>query len=95
MVKKITQLENVSASDLTRSILDGVEQKIKALEQRLTSKEPPEFLDRKQVAKFLGVSLVTVHEWSKKGILVPFKIGNRVRYKREDIIATMERSRES
>lgn len=95
MRKTVTQLENISASDLTRTILDGVEQKINALEQRLNSKEPPEFLDRKQVAKLLGISLVTVHDWSKKGVLLPFKIGHKIRYKREDIIATLERSRQS
>ena len=94
MVQKTTQVYHVSAEDLTRIILDGVEQKMNAFEQRLNSKEPPEFLDRKQVATFLGISLVTVHDWSKKGVLVPFKIGNRIRYKREDIIATLEKSRQ-
>ncbi|WP_416174003.1 helix-turn-helix domain-containing protein [Arenibacter palladensis] len=53
------------------------------------------FLDRKQVVKFLGIPLVTVHDRSKKGVLKPYKIGNRIRYRREDIIATLERSRES
>ncbi|MBD1263186.1 helix-turn-helix domain-containing protein [Maribacter polysiphoniae] len=95
MLKKTTQVDHVSAEDLTRTILDGVEQKINAFEERLTSKEPPEFLNRNQVANYLGISLPTVHDWSKKGILKPYKIGNRVRYRREDIIATLERSRES
>mgnify|MGYP003664679281 CR=1 FL=1 len=95
MVKKQTQVDHVNAEDLTRTILDGVEQKINAFEQRLISKEPQEFLDRKQVAKLLGISLVTVHDWSKKGVLQPYRIGHRVRFKREDIIATLERSRES
>lgn len=95
MVKKQIQVEHMHADELTRTILDGVEQKINAFEQRLNSKEPPEFLDRKQVAKFLGISLVTVHDWSKKGVLLPFKIGNRIRFKREHILATLERSRES
>tara|TARA_R110000764_G_scaffold142029_1_gene230100 strand:- start:142 stop:426 length:285 start_codon:yes stop_codon:yes gene_type:complete len=94
MVRKTTQVDHVSADDLTRTILDGVEQKMNAFEERLTSKKPPEFLDRKQVAKFLGISLVTVHDWSKKSILKPYKIGNRLRFKRVDIITTLERSRE-
>ena len=64
--KKQTQVDHVNAEELTRTILDGVEQKINAFEQRLISKEPQEFLDRKQVAKLLGISLVTVHDWSKK-----------------------------
>lgn len=95
MKKIVTQLESISANDLTRTILDGVEQKINAFEQRLISKEPLEYLDRKQVAKFLGISLVTVSDWTRKGVLKPLKIAHRIRYRREDIVATLERSRQS
>ena len=80
IVNKQIQVDQVNAENLTRTILDGVDQKIKYLEQRLNSKEPLEFLGRKQIAKFLGISLVTVHDWSKKGVLKPYKIGNRIRY---------------
>ena len=95
MVKKQIQVEHMHADELTRTILDGVDKKINAFEQRLNSKVPSEFMDSKQVATYLGISLVTVHDWSKKGVLKPYRIGHRIRFKREDIIATLERSRES
>ena len=95
MEKKQIHVENMHADELTRTILDGVEQKINAFEQRLNSKEPLEFMDSKQVAKYLSISMVTIHDWSKKGVLKPYRIGHRIRFKREDIVATLERSRES
>jgi hypothetical protein len=33
----------------------------------------------------LKVSLVTIHDWNKKKILNPFRLGNLIRYKRSDL----------
>lgn len=43
-------------------------------------------LSRKEVSQYLKVSLVTLYEWEKKEILVPIRIGTRVRYHLSDII---------
>ena len=40
---------------------------------------------RKEVAELLGISLTTLHTWTKEGIIKAFRIGNSVRYKMEDI----------
>lgn len=41
---------------------------------------------RKETADMLGVSLQTLNEWSKKGVLKKHRIGNKqVRYRKEDI----------
>ena len=40
---------------------------------------------RKEVAQELGISLVTLGEWTKRGIIKAFRIGNSVRYKAEDV----------
>jgi excisionase family DNA binding protein len=41
---------------------------------------------RKKTADILGVSLQTLNEWSKKGVLKKHRIGNKqVRYRKEDI----------
>ncbi|NVN94886.1 MAG: helix-turn-helix domain-containing protein [Bacteroidetes bacterium] len=44
-----------------------------------------EYLSRSQVAKTLKVSLVTLNEWTKKGIIKAYRIGNRVLYLKTDI----------
>ena len=41
-------------------------------------------LTRKEVAKLFDVSLNCVNDWSKKGILKPYKVGQRTYFKRSE-----------
>jgi excisionase family DNA binding protein len=43
------------------------------------------YLTRKETAKLLGVSLVTLNHWAKDDILKAYKIGTRVRYKSDEV----------
>jgi excisionase family DNA binding protein len=45
----------------------------------------PQLLTRKQTADFLCISLPTLHDWTKTGIIQAHRIGNRVLYKFEEI----------
>lgn len=47
--------------------------------------DQPEYLTRKEVARFLKISLPTLHEWSKQGLLQSYRIGNRILYKSVEI----------
>lgn len=42
-------------------------------------------LSRRETAQKLGISLVSLHIWSKENIIPSYLIGTRVRYKLEDI----------
>jgi len=44
------------------------------------------FITRKEVSKLLKVSLGTVDNYTKKGLLKPKGIGNRVLFVRTDVI---------
>ena len=49
------------------------------------------FLSRKEVAKMLGISLVTLHNHKKAGILKPsHKIGRKPLYLLEDVLNQIE-----
>lgn len=85
MVNKITQVEHVSKDELISNILNGVEKKLNELEKNFTPKKPTTWLTKKEVAEILSISTVTVDDWSKKGILNPFRIGNRIRFKRNEV----------
>ena len=43
------------------------------------------FLTRKQTAKYLQVSLPTLSRYTKLGILLGYKFGSSVRYKKKDV----------
>lgn len=50
-------------------------------------------LTRIETAKMLGVTLPTVIDWGKKGILKGYRIGNRVRYKESEIMETLNNNK--
>jgi DNA-binding transcriptional MerR regulator len=48
-------------------------------------------LNQKETANFLNISVYTLDDWVKKGILIPFKTnGGHRRYKQEDLIKILE-----
>ena len=44
------------------------------------------FISRKEVASLLKISLPTLNEWSKLGMLKSYKMGNRVLYNQEEVL---------
>jgi len=66
-------------------------QNLESLISKLNSgSDQKTYLSRKETAKLFSVSLVTLHKWVKKGYLNPHYIGNRVYFKYEEIINTVE-----
>lgn len=52
-----------------------------------------QLLSRHEVAEMLGISLVTLHNHNKKGILKPsHKIGRKPLYHREDVMRQIQLS---
>jgi excisionase family DNA binding protein len=83
--QKITQVIGISPDELKESILTDVRAELKSLSQNFQPITPPEYLTRQEVATILKVSLVTLSDWNKKGILKPYRLGNLIRYKRTEI----------
>ena len=52
-----------------------------AIEQTMT---------RQEVAAVFKVSLKTLQRWEEAGLLVPFRVGVNVRYRREDVQAVID-----
>ncbi len=92
MKKKIIQVYEVDPEEFKNEILAGVEKLLKEFSEQFTPKQPEIWMNRKEVGELLGISLVTIHNWSKDGILKAYKIGNRVRFKRSDIEETLLKS---
>lgn len=85
MSKHVTQLHNVNPEDFKKEILSGVAKQLESFSKNFKPKNPTIWIGRKEAAEILGVTYPTLLDWNKKGILHPFKVGNRVRYRREDI----------
>ena len=79
----------VSPHELAELISKNVKQQIQNLVLESPKNEPKEesqLITRKEAADLLKVSLVTLHDWSKNGLLTHYKLGNRTYFNREEIL---------
>lgn len=86
MIKKVVEIENVSVDELvatiTNKVLEGLEIRLEQLQQK---KHQEQLLTRTETAKYLKVDISTLWNWTKKGKLKAYGIGNRVYYKKNEI----------
>lgn len=93
MIKNIIQIENVEATEIL-SRLDRMESALGALKgtphtQATTSDALADYITRRELAGVFKISLPTIHDWTKKGLLQAYKVGNRVYYKRSEAESAM------
>jgi helix-turn-helix protein len=84
-MKNAVLVNNTTQDQLTETILNGFKSQLDELKQNFQPKEPDDFLTRKETSALLKISLVSLWDWSKKGILKPYKIANRTYYSRNQI----------
>ena len=68
---------------------DVMDEKLKSFIQHDKTKSPS-FVTRKETARLLRISLPTLHEYTKNGILVGYRIGGRILYKLSEIEDVLE-----
>lgn len=84
------QLLNITTNDLTNLIKEGIKSELTELKKTLNpeSLESPH-LTRRETAKFFGVSLNCLNDWTNKGILKSYKVGQRAYFKRSELMQVM------
>jgi len=83
-MKNSTILHEITPEQIT-SLFQGIQSQLAEIKQNFVPKVPTEYLTRSEVAKMLKCDLSTVHNWTVKGKLIAYGIGNRVYYKRNEI----------
>lgn len=78
--KRLTNLE---------ALMLDVKHSSNELKQSFEPKTPNEYLTRNELAEMLKCDLSTIHNWTKKGKLIPYGLGNRVYYKRAEVEAVL------
>jgi len=56
---------------------------------------PSELITRKQAAQILNLSLPTLREYTVRGIVPSYRVGSRVRYKKDEVINCLTRVQSS
>jgi hypothetical protein len=93
MITKTIQITEVTVDELADAVADKLMFKIENYLKELSKKQNDEFLTRQEVADYLKISLVLIHSWNKHGILNPIRMGNRIFYKKQDILDVLEQQK--
>lgn len=76
-------LENVTLDDIRKIVAEECR---KAIEE----KPAPKQLSREQVCQMAGqITFATLHNWVKRGLLHPTKVGGRVLFSEEEVTAVL------
>jgi hypothetical protein len=78
-------LQGINTDDLKKLFREVLEEKLKQESKPKESGKRPVYLNRFEVVELLKISLPTLNNWSKSGIVQSYRIGNRVLYKSEEI----------
>ncbi|MBK9109980.1 MAG: helix-turn-helix domain-containing protein [Saprospiraceae bacterium] len=81
----------VLTPDQLQSFVDSVAQRVESLikdsqKKQITSKE---WLTAREVSELLKISHTTIHDWSKKGILKKHRIGDRIRFRHDEVLDSL------
>ena len=80
-----TMVHGINPDELTERILKGVKSELEQFKNGFENTEKKDFLSRNETAKMLSISLFCLHDWVKKGILHPLKMGNRTYFEKKKI----------
>ncbi len=89
MKNEILQLHQTNANDFKNEIVNDVCTALKEFAKTLQNPDNNTLLTRQQTAEILSVSLVTLWDWTKKDLLPAYRIGNKVRYKKNEILTAL------
>lgn len=88
-VARMTQIDGLAAVQIFEAF-KCLENKIDNLKSEPVKPQAHEgYLTRQEVAKLLKVSLVTLTDWTNKGLLKSYRLGQKVYYKAAEIDAAM------
>ena len=82
-------VQNVSMSDIEATLSRLLDEKLSNL-QPANNQEPAKYLTRKETAAKLRVSLPTLADWTRIGILKSKRIGSRILYLSTDVDAAIK-----
>lgn len=81
-------LTSLELSDIKKVVEEVLERKLQSLNVGRETNSL-NLLTRKETAKTLCISLPTLHDWTKTGIIKAHRIGNRILYKQEEVISAL------
>ncbi|AUC82266.1 helix-turn-helix domain-containing protein [Lacinutrix sp. Bg11-31] len=92
MVSKTIQIQEITFEELADKVADKLLIKIKHYLNELHTNGNDAYLTRQETADFLKISLVSLWNWTNKGIVKSYSIGNKRYYNKQEILAILRKN---
>ncbi|MCX6262793.1 MAG: helix-turn-helix domain-containing protein [Bacteroidia bacterium] len=83
----------LSESDLKRVFREVLSETVKSEAVQKNSERKINYLNRFEVVELLKISLPTLSNWTKEGILQSYRIGKRVLYREDEVNSSLHKVR--
>lgn len=90
MEQKHICLLPISIEELEDTIRKVISDSLRENQFSNSSVYDADYLTRIETAKLLRVTLPTLSDWTKRGILNSYRMGSRIRYKRSEVNASFD-----
>ncbi len=81
-------LESITTEELVNELVSKVQTVLAEQPKEDTDKD--KLLSRAEVTEMLQISLVTLWNWTNKGILIAHRLGNKIFYKKHEILNALQ-----
>lgn len=82
-------LSPISLDELATVIKLTVQKEYELIFNSKTYQPDNEYISRKETSQILGISLPTLNDYTKRGLVPSYRIGSRIRYKREEVFNSL------
>ncbi len=79
-----------AGEELSKIVKEAVKEAVAPLLAYLQANAAPQLVTRKELAEMLSISLPTIHDWVRKGLLTPQKAGRRTLFDLAEVRAKLE-----
>ena len=86
---KSIMLHCITPEELKQIIKEVIQEELLEVRKQLKEKDSEVLLTRQETCEFLKISITTLWQWSKKGKIESYGIGNRIYYKKEDLLKSL------
>lgn len=86
-------MSSIPLNELITVISETVKIEFERQNNLSTPQPDNEYITRKETAQILGISLPTLNFYSKDGLLPSYRIGSRIRYKKDEVLNSVSKRR--
>ena len=84
-------LHCISPDEFKKIIKEGIKEELSEVRKQLEEKDADFFLTREETCAILKINKTSLWKWTKNGKLIRYGIGNRVLYKKSEVLESLQR----